>query len=238
MYNISFWSLQSFGSFVWRFWLEFTLFFHLDLFVCLRFCGPVNAIKVVLSWSVNLSTLFLGRLPKWLTGTKCPYFQRSALLKLFCGRERMAVKIISWPNRYKRYMARSRIEPATPCIPVKQCIRLSYHFDWKRLRLVIVKISSSRGLAWQQEGSVVVTSHLVLALNCSLGGDYGQVALTSSHLTYHVYNCAGTSPSLTACEKAEFSLQMAGRFLSKIFYFCTNCIIVLAQSEWANLKGP
>ena len=36
-----------------------------------KFYGPV-----MLSRSVNLSTLFLGRLPKRLTSTKCPYFRQ------------------------------------------------------------------------------------------------------------------------------------------------------------------
>ena len=42
------------------------------LFV-LRFYEPVNTtgIKVMSSWSVNLITLFLGRLPKRLTSIKC-----------------------------------------------------------------------------------------------------------------------------------------------------------------------
>ena len=40
-------------------------------FVCLRFYSPVNTIQVILSRSVNLLTLFLGRLwpPKRLTST-------------------------------------------------------------------------------------------------------------------------------------------------------------------------
>ena len=38
----------------------------------LRFYGPVNTIKVILSQSINISTLFLGRLPKQLTITIVP----------------------------------------------------------------------------------------------------------------------------------------------------------------------
>ena len=50
-----------------------SLFLWFCLFV-LRFYDPVNTIKVMSSQSVNLSTLFLGRLPEWLTSTKCLYF--------------------------------------------------------------------------------------------------------------------------------------------------------------------
>ena len=46
--------------------------------------------KIISSWSVNLSTLLLGKLPKRLTSTKCPYF-RQALLESAVGRE--------WPIR-------------------------------------------------------------------------------------------------------------------------------------------
>ena len=42
-------------------------------FFVLMFYDQVITIKVMSSRSINLSTLFLGRLPK-LTSTKCPYF--------------------------------------------------------------------------------------------------------------------------------------------------------------------
>ena len=43
-------------------------------FFVLRFYGPVKTIKVMSSRSVNISTLFPGRLPKSLTSIKCKYF--------------------------------------------------------------------------------------------------------------------------------------------------------------------
>ena len=48
---------------------------HLFCFVS-RIYGPVNTIKVMLSRAIKLSTLFLGRLPKRLSSTKCPYFHQ------------------------------------------------------------------------------------------------------------------------------------------------------------------
>ena len=45
------------------------------LFV-LRFFGPVNTIKIVLHWSINLSTLFLDRLSKCLTTLFARSFKR------------------------------------------------------------------------------------------------------------------------------------------------------------------
>ena len=50
-----------------------------EVFVCffvLRFYGPVNTVKVMSSWSVNLATLFLGRRPKRLTSIKFPYLRQ------------------------------------------------------------------------------------------------------------------------------------------------------------------
>ena len=40
----------------------------------LWFYGPFNTLRSCRAWSVILSTLFLGRLLKRLTSTKCPYF--------------------------------------------------------------------------------------------------------------------------------------------------------------------
>ena len=68
---------------------------HVTFTVCkwcfvLRFYGPVNIIMVMSSQSVNISTLFLGRLPKQLTSTKCPYFWQqltTAQLESVVGKE-------------------------------------------------------------------------------------------------------------------------------------------------------
>ena len=43
-------------------------------FVVLQPSQPIKVMASMVSWSVNLSTLFLGMLPKQLTSTKCPYF--------------------------------------------------------------------------------------------------------------------------------------------------------------------
>ena len=74
------------GSENWIFSLNICIF--VCLFV-LRFYSPVNTIKVMLSLSVNLSTLFLGRFHKQLTSTKCSYFRQkltTALLESTVGR--------------------------------------------------------------------------------------------------------------------------------------------------------
>ena len=82
--------------------------FNLYCMFVLRFYDPVNIIKVMSSRLANQSTLFLGRLPKRLTSTKCPYFFFLPIhLNLHVtdncpiwigGRERLAVEIISWPK--------------------------------------------------------------------------------------------------------------------------------------------
>ena len=44
--------------------------------VCLS-CFYQSTTMVMLRQSINLTTLFLGKLPiKWLTSTKCPYFRQ------------------------------------------------------------------------------------------------------------------------------------------------------------------
>ena len=74
-------------------------------FVCLvlRFYSTVSTIKVISSQSDNMSTLSLGRPPKWLTSTiKCPYLDNCPAT--WTGRE-WPVEIISWPNLYEIYVA-------------------------------------------------------------------------------------------------------------------------------------
>ena len=97
----------------------------LRLFVC--FHGPVKTIKVISSWSVNLSTLFLpqGRLPKRLTSTKWPSSVTDNCPTWISGRERMAEEFISWPNLCWKYVAGLRIEPTTSLIPVGSCIKMT-----------------------------------------------------------------------------------------------------------------
>ena len=79
------------------------------LYVCLFnlcFYSPVNTLRSCRAWSIILSTLFLDRLPKRLTSTKCPYSHSPVTDKCatwISGRERMAVEIISWPNLYESY---------------------------------------------------------------------------------------------------------------------------------------
>ena len=51
--------------FCWKYMKSTTVLFVLS---------PFNTTKVMSSLSVNLSTLFLGRLPKRLISTKCPYY--------------------------------------------------------------------------------------------------------------------------------------------------------------------
>ena len=62
----------------------------------LRFYGPVNTIKVMLSRSVNLS--FSDYFPKRLTGTKCPYFRQSTLESAKLFHDQISTKDI-WPDR-------------------------------------------------------------------------------------------------------------------------------------------
>ena len=44
------------------------------LLIDLLFYGSSTLLRSFLAWSFNLPTLSLGRLPKRLTSTKCPYF--------------------------------------------------------------------------------------------------------------------------------------------------------------------
>ena len=60
------------------------------------FYGPVNPLRSCWSRSVNLSTLFLGRLPTRLTSTKCPVAYNCP--SWISGSGKMAIEIISWPN--------------------------------------------------------------------------------------------------------------------------------------------
>ena len=87
--------------------------YKLPQYVCLfdlQFYGPVDTIRSSQMWSVILSTLFLGRLPKRLTSKyllpillpvtdSCPTW--------ISGRKRMIIEIISWPNLNERYVART-----------------------------------------------------------------------------------------------------------------------------------
>ena len=68
------------------------------MFVCLRFCDPVNTI-VLTSWSVTLLTLFLGRfrLPKRLLNQYLVHVLSKVTDNWISGRGRMVVEIISWP---------------------------------------------------------------------------------------------------------------------------------------------
>ena len=73
------------------------------LFGWVRFNGPVNNIKVMLSLSVYLTTLFLGRLSpllKWLTSFVHSQFPESEKRPSWIrGRERMTVENISWSRK-------------------------------------------------------------------------------------------------------------------------------------------
>ena len=79
-----------------------------EVFVCffvLRFYGPVNTVKLMSSWSVNLATLFLGRRPKRLTSIKFPYLRQylTTVLHVFVSAVWRA-----WRRNY--FMAKSQKE--------------------------------------------------------------------------------------------------------------------------------
>ena len=70
------------------------------LFVCL-ICSftSQSTTMVMLKGSVNLTTLFMGRLPKRLTSTKCTSFSpvTDSCPTWISGRKKMAIEIPSWP---------------------------------------------------------------------------------------------------------------------------------------------
>ena len=110
----------------WSFFITSDIFKCQNLFV-LRFYGPVNTIKVMLSWS----TPFLDRLPKRLTSTNkvpilSPVTDNSYCLTWISGRERMAVEITVRLNLYKRYVWMDR--GSNPQPPEHQLDRASS--DW------------------------------------------------------------------------------------------------------------
>ena len=69
----------------------------------LVFNGPSTHVRSFRVWSVNLSTLFLGKPPGHFASTKCTFSlpETDNFPSWISRRERMAVEIISWPNSTK-----------------------------------------------------------------------------------------------------------------------------------------
>ena len=118
-------------------------------------------IIVMLKLSVNLTTLFLDRLPKWLTSTvhifspvtdNCPTW--------ISGRDRMAMEMISWPistkERCPTWRSNPRIEPTTIHMPGRCASDRATEPDWgqRSWNKTIIYPSLLEHRIWRYEHSI------------------------------------------------------------------------------------